>query len=82
MRVFWPEFEVNWTHWLNGTQRGGMDQVFLTTGFIASSIPLTSGLSATVGMGYQFAVAPAQRLKPVQTPTYKNNIILSARLVF
>jgi hypothetical protein len=28
--VNWPEFEVNWTHWLNGSPRGGQDQLFLT----------------------------------------------------
>lgn len=82
LRMFWPEFEVNWTHWLGGRQRAGMDQVLLTSGVIVSSIPVTNGLSATVGLGYQFAVAPAQTLKPVQTPTYKNNAVLSARLVF
>jgi hypothetical protein len=81
-RVFWPEWEVNWTHWLGGTQRGGTDQVFLTAGVIVTSIPVTRGLSATVGMGYQFAIAPPQRLEPVQTPAYKNNLVLSARLVF
>ena len=82
LRAIWPELEVNWTHWLDGTQRGGVNQVFLTSGVIVSSIPVTSSLRTTVGIGYQFAVAPAQTLKPVQTPTYKNNVVLTARLLF
>lgn len=81
-RIFWPEFEMNWTHWLDGTQRGGKDQVFLTVGAVVGTIKLTDRLGLALGIGYQWAVAPQQELKPVQTPTYKNNLIATARLPF
>jgi hypothetical protein len=81
-KIFWPEFEVNWTHWLDGTQRGGKDQVFLTIGAVVGAIKLTDRLSLALGAGYQWAVAPQQELKPVLTPTFKNNLIFSARLPF
>ena len=34
-KYFWPEFEVNYTHWTDG-QRSGKDQVFLTPGLLYS----------------------------------------------
>ncbi|MBV8523653.1 MAG: hypothetical protein JOY71_16280 [Acetobacteraceae bacterium] len=80
--VFWPEFEVNWTHWLNGTQRGGQDQLFLTFGVIIGPLALAGRLALTVGAGYQFAVAPAQRLTPALTPEYRRNVIITTRLLF
>jgi hypothetical protein len=80
--IFWPEFEVNWTHWLDGTQRGGREQVFLTVGAVVGTIKLTSRLGVALGVGYQWAVAPQQELKPALTPTYRNNLIVTARLPF
>ena len=80
--VFWPEFEVNWTQWLNGTERGGQDQVFLTFGTIIGPLPLTGRVALTVGAGYQFAVAPAQRLTPALTPEYRHALVITTRLLF
>jgi len=80
--VVWPEFEVNWTHWLDGTQRGGQDQLFLTFGAIIGPLPLAGRLGLTVGAGYQFAVAPTQRLTPALTPEYRHAFILTTRLLF
>ena len=80
--VFWPEVEVNWTHWLDGTQRGGKDQVFLTVGAVVGTIKLTDRLGVAIGAGYQFAVAPTQEIKPVLTPVYLDNWVLSARMPF
>ena len=51
-------------HWLDGTQRGGKDQVFLTIGAVVGAIKLTDRLSLALGAGYQWAVAPQQQLKP------------------
>ena len=80
--LFWPEVEVNWTRWLDGAQRGGKNQVFLTVGAVVGTVRLTDRLGVALGAGYQFAVAPEQELKPALTPTYKNNVVFSARMPF
>ncbi len=80
--VFWPEFEVNWAHWLDGTQRGGLDELFFTVGALFGPFPIAGRLGLVIGGGFQFAVAPSQRLAPTLTPEYQNNIIFSGRIVF
>src|SRR3984893_4274078 len=81
-QIFWPEFEVNWAHWLDGSQRGGLDEVFLTVGALFGPFPIGGRMAIVVGGGFQFAVAPSQRLTPALTPEYQNNIIFSGRIVF
>ena len=78
----WPEFETNWTHWFDGTQRGGLDQVYFTVGALVGPIPLAHGTALIFGGGYQFAVAPPQQLQPVLTPAYRDAVVFSTRLVF
>jgi hypothetical protein len=78
----WPEFEVNWTHWMDGSQRGGLDEVYLTVGMLVGPIHITPLTAVVFGGGYQFAVAPAQRLQPVLTPAFHDAVVFSARLVF
>jgi hypothetical protein len=80
--VFWPEFEVNSAHWLDGTQRGGLDELFFTVGALFGPFPIAGRLGLVIGGGFQFAVAPSQRLAPTLTPEYQNNIIFSGRIVF
>jgi hypothetical protein len=79
--LLWPELEANWTHWLSGS-RDGLDQLFLTVGLLAGPVTITRELKVAFGMGYQFAVAPAQQPGPAQTPLYHNNLIFSARVLF
>lgn len=80
--VFWPEFEVNTTHWFNGL-RGGKTEVFLTPGLILGGFRLfNTGVSARIGGGYQLAVAPKLTSTPVLTPIYNHAWIVSARLAF
>jgi hypothetical protein len=81
-QIFWPEFEVNWAHWLDGSQRGGLDEVFLTVGALFGPFPIGGRVAIVVGGGFQFAVAPSTRLTPALTPEYQNNIIFSGRIVF
>ena len=81
-RIFWPELEVNWTRWLGGSQRRGVDQVFVTVGMIAAPLPITRDLKLVLGAGFQFAVAPAQTYFPAQAPVYRNNVIFTARVLF
>ncbi len=81
-RYFWPELEVNDTVWLNGEQRGGKNQVFLTPGIIFGRFDLGGRVHAAIGVGYQFAVSPKQELEPELDPVYDHNWILSARLSF
>ena len=72
-KYYWPEVEVNYTHWPNG-KHDGLDQVFLTTGLVIGRIPLKGRLGLTVGLGYQVAVT--------EHPLYRNNLALSVRIPF
>ena len=78
--IFWPEFEVNWTYYPDGS-RAGLSQVLLTPGVVLSSFKLGDGLGLTLATGYQVAVAPSYRKKPL-TPSYDNAWVVSTRLNF
>ena len=79
-KYFWPEVEVNYTHWTDG-DHGGKDQVFITPGLILGRFELAKDMNLIVGAGYQFAVTPVTT-KPVLTPVYDNNWIATTRLTF
>jgi hypothetical protein len=80
--LFWPEFEVNWTRWLGGAQRGGLDELFFTVGALFGPFPIAGRVGIVLGGGFQFAVAPSPALGPALTPEYQSNIIFSGRIVF
>ena len=80
-KYFWPEFEVNYTHWFGG-ERDGKNQVFLTPGIILGRFQVYDRLRVSVGGGYQFAVSPKVVTSPALTPTYDHAWILSARASF
>lgn len=82
LKYFWPEFELNDTIWLSGSQRGGKDQLFLTPGLVLGRFAIYERLHAIIGAGYQFAVSPNQRNIGTIDPAYEHNWILSARLTF
>jgi hypothetical protein len=79
-KIFWPELEVNWTYYPDG-QRAGLNQVFLTPGLTIGRFHLTDATAFTTGLGYQIAVAPQYRAKPL-TPAYGNAVLYSARINF
>jgi len=79
---FWPEFEVNQTDWLNGSARGGKDQIYLTPGIILGRFEISGRVHASFGAGYQFAVSPKEELHPELDPQYEHNWILSVRVTF
>jgi Putative MetA-pathway of phenol degradation len=81
LKYFWPEFEVNYTHWFGGL-RDGKDQVFLTPGLILGRFQLYERARLIIGGGYQFAVSPKVVTTPALTPTYDHAWILTARLAF
>jgi hypothetical protein len=54
-KIFWPEFEVNYTWWPNGEPEG-QTQVFLTPGFVVGRIPIHDRIGLTLGAGFQEAV--------------------------
>ena len=81
-RILWPEAELNWTHWFGGTQRAGLNQLFVTAGLIVAPIPITRDVKLTFGAGFQFAVAPGQIESPVPTPTYRNSFVFTGRVLF
>jgi hypothetical protein len=72
-RYFWPEFEVNYTWWMNG-EHTGLNQVFLTPGLLIGRIPIHDRIGLTFGAGYQIAVT--------HQPLYYHNVILTARIPF
>ncbi len=72
-RLFWPEFEVNYTWWPNGG-REGETQVFLTPGVVIGRIPVYERVGVTAGVGYQVAVT--------DKPAYNHAVILSGRIPF
>jgi hypothetical protein len=78
--VFWPEVEVNWTYYADG-QRAGLNQVYLTPGLVVGRFDIGHGLKFTTGLGYQIAVAPAYRARPL-TPAYANSLIVTTRMNF
>ena len=80
-KIFWPEFEVNYTHW-DGGPRDGKDQVFLTPGIIFGRFPISGRVKAIVGVADQIAVSPRLTTVPVITPLYKNQVILTTRMTF
>jgi hypothetical protein len=79
-QIFWPELEVNWTYYPDG-QRAGLNQVFVTPGLAVGRFYLSDTTSFTTGFGYQIAVAPQYRAKPL-TPAYGNAVLYSARINF
>lgn len=78
--LFWPELEVNWTYYTSG-QRAGLNQVYLTPGIVIGRFDIGHGLKFTTGIGYQIAVAPDYRAKPL-TPAYANSLIVTTRMNF
>jgi hypothetical protein len=81
LKYFWPEVELNETTWFDGSTRDGKNQLFATFGAVIGKIPLGQRLGIALGAGYQTALGPNYRAKPL-LPTYNDGWILSARLVF
>jgi hypothetical protein len=79
-KYFWPEFELNYTHWVDG-EREGKDQLFLTPGLILGRFKVADNNNLIIGAGYQFAVTP-KTTTPVLTPTFDSNWIITTRLSF
>jgi hypothetical protein len=79
-KVIIPELEVNWTYYATG-QRGGLNQVFLTPGVLFGRFKLSGTMYLTAGIGYQVAVSPDYRAKPL-TPTYNNALLFTTRMGF
>jgi len=78
-QLFWPELEVNTTYWAGG-QRDGLTQVFLTPGLVVGRFNL-GDIHPTFGFGYQTAVSPDLRLKPL-TPSYNHAWVFTSRFNF
>jgi hypothetical protein len=73
-QVLWPEFEINYTYWPDGTKTG-KNQIYLTPGIVFGRFPIIDRLRLIVGVGYQFAVSP-------DNPAFDHNWILSVRTAF
>jgi hypothetical protein len=78
--IFWPELDANWTYYPDG-QRAGLHQLFLTPGFTMARFHFSQKTTFTIGVGYQVAVSPQYRAKPL-TPSYGNALLFSSRINF
>lgn len=72
-RKFWPEVEVNYTHFQDGANNG-KTQVFMTPGLVIGRLHLWKRLALTVGGGFQIATAHFH--------TSNHNGIISVRFPF
>ena len=74
MQYFWPELEVNYEFWPNGTH-SGLSQVLLTPGIVFGRFPLGPPRQNLIfGVGYQFAVT--------NNPVVKDNVVATLRVTF
>jgi hypothetical protein len=72
-RKFWPELEVNTTHWPDGL-RAGKTQVFLSPGLVVGRLPIARTLGLTIGAGFQIAATRFHE--------YNHSWIITVRLPF
>ncbi len=72
-KIFWPEVEVNYTWWPDGTHEG-LNQVFITPGLGLGQIPLWGRFRLMIGAACQVAVT--------DHPLYHRNLILTTRVRF
>ncbi len=79
-QLFWPELEVNWTYY-GGGQRNGLNQIYLTPGMVVGRFDVDEALKFTFGVGYQTAISPDYRPKPL-TPAYDHAWLFTSRLSF
>jgi hypothetical protein len=78
LKYFWPELEVNYEYWPNGTH-AGLNQVLLTPGLILGRFQIgndtpTRPINLIIGAGYQMAVT--------QNPVTQNNFVGTVRVTF
>jgi hypothetical protein len=78
--VLWPQLEVNWTHFVGG-QRDRLNQIFLTPGLVVGRFQISDIGRLTLGVGYQSAITPRFRAKPL-TPAFDRAWLFSSRLNF
>ena len=80
LHYFWPALEMNWIYYPDGP-RAHHSQVYLTPGITVAHLRVAPHMNCTFGVGYEVAVAPAYRPKPL-LPTFDRAWIVSARLNF
>ena len=72
--VLWPEVELNSTWWPDGVKEGKI-QSLVTIGAIFGRFQIRGRIRFILGAGYQLAASPA-------APSYRNNVIVTARTTF
>jgi len=81
-QYFWPEVELNYTHWMNGA-RNGVDQLFMTLGATLGTFPLPdTRVKANFFGGTQFALTPHPAIASPLTPVYSRSWLFGGRLLF
>lgn len=72
-RYFWPELEVNYTHWLGGPH-DDKTQIFITPGIVFGKFVIEDRWGVSIGAGYQVAVSDFRN--------YDNAVIVTGRMPF
>jgi hypothetical protein len=72
-QIFWPEVEVNYTHWADGPN-DEKTQVAITTGLVLGRFSLAPDVNLVVGAGYQQPVSAFR--------TFEHTWLTSARVGF
>jgi hypothetical protein len=80
MRVFWPQIEFSWNYYADGP-RGGLSQLYVTPGIVIGRLPISKTLNATFGVGYESALTPSFRAKPL-TPSFNHGVVATTRISF
>jgi hypothetical protein len=80
-KYLWPEFELNDTYWFDG-ERGGKDQLFLTSGIVIGPYPVSKRVKLNFGVGYQVAVLPTKLTLEPLTPMFDHSVLFTARVDF
>lgn len=78
---FWPEFAFNDTQWTSGV-RAGRNQLLVGPGLLIGRFRLYDRLKLNIGIAYQVAVVPENKITEPLTPLYNHAWIISARLPF
>jgi hypothetical protein len=79
-RVLWPQVEFSWNYYADGP-RGGLSQLYVTPGLVVGRLALGRRLNATFGVGYESALTPSYRAKPL-TPSFNHGVVATTRISF
>jgi hypothetical protein len=63
-------------------ERGGKNQLFLTSGILLGPYPVSKRVKLNFGVGYQVAVLPTKLTLEPLTPMFDHSVLLTGRIDF